>query len=176
MNRKYLPIILLMLIAACLSTVAAQTKKKTPPKPKPKPKIVYQTAREGIGVEGITVGKSTKKEIEKKFGKKYKWTENKKYSFQMTYPNGLSFYFCQADKSQQVFDIEMRSPYKAKTAKGVILRDSTLEDVKKIYGKSKEGLRYRGVEFYYEKLGGKNLVTVIDIVEKTGLRQCKENK
>ena len=166
-----------ILIVGLLSIAAnGQTKKKIPPNPKVKPKIQYQTARRGIGVEGVTVGKSTKKDIEKKFGKKYKWTANKKYSYQMTYPNGLSFYICQADKKQEIFDIEMRSPYQVKTAKGIVLRQSTLEDVKKIYGTAKDGLRYRGIEFYYEKLGGKNIITVIDIVENDGLRQCRENK
>lgn len=136
----------------------------------------YNIAGEGVGVEGISVGKSTKRDVEKKFGKKYKWEKNGKYSFQMTYKNGLSFYLCQSDQQQEIFDIEMRSPYKVKTSKGIILKASTLEDVNKIYGKAKEGLRYRGVEFYYTKIKGKNIVTVIDIVEPRGLRQCEENK
>ena len=49
----------------------------------------------------------------------------------------------------------MRSPFNVKTSKGIILRQSTLEDIEKIYGKAKEGLRYRGVEFYYDKIKGK---------------------
>ena len=139
-----------------------------------KNKSNYKVAKEGIGVEGITVGKSTKRDVEKKFGKNYKWVKNKNYSFQMVYRGGISFYICQTDKRQEIFDIEMRAPYKAKTSKGIVLRESTLEDIEKIYGKSKDGLRYRGVEFYYNKIKGKNIVTVIDIVEPTGLRQCEE--
>lgn len=138
-------------------------------------KTNYIIVKEGIGVEGITVGKSTKRDVEKKFGKNYKWVTNKNYSFQMTYPNGLSFYICQTDKRQEIFTVEIRAPYRAKTSKGIILRESTLEDIERIYGKAKEGLRYRGVEFYYNKIKGKNIVTVIDIVEPEGLRQCKEN-
>ncbi|MEO6587916.1 MAG: DUF4309 domain-containing protein [Pyrinomonadaceae bacterium] len=140
------------------------------------PASTYKIAKEGIGVEGITVGKSDKKDVEKKFGKSYKLVKNGKYSFQMIYKNGLSFYLCQTDKKQEIFDIEIRSPYRVKTLKGIKLRESTLEDVNKIYGKAKEGLRYRGVEFYYTKIKGKNIVTVIDIVEPKGLRQCEENK
>ena len=136
----------------------------------------YKIAREGVGVEGIAVGKSTRRDVEKKFGKNYKWEKNGKYSFQMTYNNGLSFYLCQTDKKQEIFDIEIRPPYKVQTSKGIILRESTLEDINKIYGKTKTGLRYRGVEFYYAKIKGKNIVTVIDIVEPNGLRQCEENK
>lgn len=139
-------------------------------------KSSYKIAKEGIGVEGITVGKSDKKDVEKKIGKSYGWIKNGKYSFQMKYKTGLSFYICQLDKQQEIFDIEIRAPYKAKTSKGIKLRESTLEEVEKIYGKAKKGLRYRGVEFYYNKIRGKNIVTVIDIVEPTGLRQCEENK
>jgi hypothetical protein len=150
-------------------TAIAQSKNK-------QTKESYKIAKEGVGVEGIAVGRSTKRDVERKFGKSYKCQKNGKYSFQMTYKNGLSFYLCQADKREEIFDIEMRSPYKVKTSKGVILRQTSLEEIKKIYGKAKTGLRYRGIEFYYTKIKGKNIVTVIDIVEPTGLRQCKENK
>ena len=159
-----------VLICSLFSITAhSQTKAKTV-------KDDYKIAREGGGVEGITVGKSNKSDVEKKFGKSYKWEKNGRYSFQMTYKNGLSFYLCQTDKNQKIFDIEMRPPYKVKTSKGIILRQSTREDIERIYGKAKTGLRYRGVEFYYTKIKGKNIVTVIDIVEPTGLRQCEENK
>lgn len=157
---------LAVLICSLFSITAdAQRKNKQPD---------YKIAKEGIGVEGIKVGVSTKRDVEKKFGKNYKWVKNKTYSFQMKYKNGLSFYICQSDKKQEIFDIEMRAPYKVKTSKGIILRESTLEDIEKKYGKAKEGLRYRGVEFYYNKIRGKNIVTVIDIVESKGLRQCDE--
>lgn len=163
-------LILAVLICGLFSNAAdAQSKNK-------QTKESQKIAREGVGVEGIAVGRSTRRDVERKFGKNYKWVKNGKYSFQMTYKNGLSFYLCQSDKREEIFDIEMRSPYKVKTSKGIILRESTLENVNKIYGKAKTGLRYRGVEFYYTKIGGKNIVTVIDIVESKGLRQCKENK
>jgi hypothetical protein len=162
MNRKLLSMAPAMLVICFLSISAGAQK--------------VNIVKEGGGVEGITVGKSTKKDIEKKFGKNYKWVANKKYSYQMTYSNGLSFYFCQAEKQPQVFDIEIRSPYRARTSRGITLRESTLADVKKIYGTAKKGLRYRGVEFYYQRLNGKDLITVIDVVENTGLRQCEESK
>ena len=70
----------------------------------------------------------------------------------MTYKNGLSFYLCQADKQQEIFDIEMRAPFKVKTSKGIVLGESTLDDVQRIYGDMrKTALRYRGIEFYYDK-------------------------
>ncbi|HMS40462.1 MAG TPA: hypothetical protein PKE69_09565, partial [Pyrinomonadaceae bacterium] len=108
-----------------------------------------------------------------------------KYSFSISYPKlGMAFYYCQTDKSKEIFDIELRAPYKVKTSKGIILGKSTVADVKKIYGKSLgqaagekgEDLEYRGVSFYYGTVGGKKIITVIDIVESGGIRQCKEAK
>ncbi|MCS6874076.1 MAG: hypothetical protein N2Z23_00725 [Pyrinomonadaceae bacterium] len=138
----------------------------------------YKIAKEGVGIEGIVVGKSTMQDVIKKFGKDYKWIVHKKYSYQMAYPNGLSFYICQSDKRKEIFDIEIKPPYKARTSRGVILGVSTVEDVQRIYGKSKDGLEYRGVNFYYTNQKGKRVITTIDIVENSGLRQCKveENK
>lgn len=136
----------------------------------------YKIAREGVGIEGIIVGKSTIDDVVKKFGKNYKWITHKKYSFQMAYPNGLSFYICQSDKKKQVFDIEIKPPYKAKTSRGIILGKSTVEDVYKLYGKSNSGLEYKGVHFYYTNKGGKKIITTIDIVERAGIRQCDKMK
>ena len=162
MNRKFLLIGLVILISGALP-VYVKAQKAT-------------IIKEGVGIENVVVGKSTRADVEKNFGKKYKWVTNKKYSYQMIYPNGVSFYFCQSEKQPQIFDIEMRSPFAAKTSRGVTLRESTLADVQKIYGKAKTGLRYRGIEFYYENLNGKKVVTVIDVVETKGLRQCRVEK
>ena len=127
-------------------------------------------------MSGITIGRSTMDDVVKKFGKDYKWIKNKKYSYQMTYSNGLSFYICQSDKRKQIFVIEIRPPYKAKTARGITLGKSTLEDVHKSYGKLKSGLEYRGISFYYRDLSGKNIITSMDITENSGIRQCKIGK
>ena len=163
MKLKHLSIVLTMLISGFIST-SVNAQQKT------------SVIKEGVGIGKLKVGVSTKKDVEKEFGKKYKWITNKKYSYQMTYANGVTFYICQADIRQEIFDIEIRSPFQGKTSRGITLRQSTIEDVKKIYGTAKKGLRYQGIEFYYQKIGGKNVVTVIDVVEKSGLRQCAENK
>jgi hypothetical protein len=132
--------------------------------------------KEGVGIEGIAVGKSTVDDVVKKFGKNYRWLTNKKYSYQMSYERlGLSFYLCQADTRKQIFVIEIKSPYKAKTSKGIVLGESSLEDIEKKYGRSTSGLEYKGVNFYYNRYGKKTIVTEIDVVENTGIRQCKEN-
>lgn len=177
MTRGYPKVAFSISILLCLvGFVSAQaTKPKT--KPTPKPNEQYKIAREGVGIEGIVVGKSTVPDVEKKFGKDYKWRTHKKYSYSMAYPKlGLTFYICQSDKRKEIFDIEIKQPYRAKTGKGIILGKSSLEDIYKIYGKSKDGLEYRGVNFYYANYAGKKTVTVIDIVENSGIRQCRDNK
>ena len=132
---------------------------------------------EGVGIEGIVVGKSTMTDVEKKFGKDYDWITNKKYSYQMTYAKlGLSFYICQADKRKQVFVIEIKPPYRAKTSRNVVLGQSTVEDIEKVYGKLKSGLEYRGISFYYNRVGKRRVVSTIDVTENSGIRQCRENK
>lgn len=152
--------------------VNAQVKKSSP-----KPQENYNTIKEGKGMDGITIGKSSKSDIIKKFGNEYRWIENKKYSYQMNYYRlGIVFYICQSDKKEQIFVIEMKSPYKAKTAKGIILGKSTVEDVEKTYGKLKKGLEYRGISFYYNRIGGKRIVSEIDVTENSGIRQCKVEK
>jgi Domain of unknown function (DUF4309) len=172
MKKGCFAVALAILISCFLAVSEAKAQTK---KPKPTEKI--KVAKEGIGIEGLRVGSSTMKDVAKKFGKNYKWTAFKKYSYQMAYPKlGLAFYMCQSDKNKQIFDIEMRAPYQVKTGKGIVLGKSTLQDIEKIYGKSKDGLEYRGVSFYYANVKGKKTVTVIDIVENAGIRQCSENK
>lgn len=160
---------LLLLTLFLFNSVFAQSKAKSQEN--------YNLIKEGKGMSGITIGRSTMDDVIKKFGKEYKWIVNKKYSYQMNYYRlGLAFYICQSDKKKQIFVMEMKAPYKAKTSKGIIMGKSTLEDVQKKYGKLKSGLEYRGVSFYYNKVDGKNIITEIDITENAGIRQCKVGK
>lgn len=135
----------------------------------PKPNVI----KEGVGIEGIVVGKSTMDDVIKKFGRDYNWITNKKYSYQMTYAKlGLSFYICQSDKRKEIFVIEIKAPYRAKTSRNVVLGQSTVEDIEKAYGKLKSGLEYRGISFYYQRVGKKRIVSTIDVTENSGIRQC----
>lgn len=191
MRRKQMLILILTVISGFLVfDTKAQTKKPTPKtvtkvkeaakketKKETKKVEKFNVVKEGNGIEGISVGKSSKEDVEKKFGKEYRWEINKKYSFQMTYyKRGLSFYICQSDAGKKVFAIEIKSPYRAKTSKGIILRESTVEDIERIYGKAKSGLEHKGVNFYYNRIGNQKIVTEIDVVENSGIRQCKVNK
>lgn len=172
-------VVVLAALIGCFSmvlTAAAQSTKQTN-------KVNAQNAkqtnnvkivREGVGFDSIRVGRSTEADIIKKFGKNYKIKNFKKYSYQMIYPGGYSFYICQADKRKQIFDIELRAPFEAKTSKGITLGKSTLDDIYKLYGKNADGsLQYKGVSFYYVNRKGKKIVSVIDIVESSGIRQCE---
>jgi hypothetical protein len=137
-------------------------------------KSSYKIARAGVGFDGLKIGKSTRSDVIRKYGKNFKTVKHGTYSTQMKYRNGMSFYYCQKDKRQQIFDIELRSPAKVKTAKGIVLNKSLVSDARKKYGKPKKGLRFIGIEFYYATVRGKKIITVIDIVEKKGMRQCPE--
>lgn len=138
-----------------------------------KPNVI----KEGVGVMGIKVGSSTSKDVVKKFGKVYRWEINKKYSYQMTYDrSGVSFYFCQQDKKEVIFLIEMKAPFKGTTTKGVTLGTTTKEETEKLYGKPKDGFEYPGINFYYNKYGKRNVISEIDILETKGLRQCDDVK
>lgn len=134
----------------------------------------YVTAKAGVGVDGLKVGKSTRADVIEKYGRNFTTKKYGAYSAQMIYRNGMSFYYCQSDKTQEIFVIEMRSPAKAKTAKGIVLGKSPVSDLRKKYGKPKKGLRFKGIEFYYNTYRGKKVVSVIDIVENSGMRECEE--
>jgi hypothetical protein len=167
MKKSYFRVALAICISCFLMFSVAEAQKKQANK--------IKVVKEGAGFDGITVGKSTQADVIKKFGKGYKLKTHKKYSYQMIYPNGISFYICQTDKRKQIFDIELRAPFEARTSKGITLGKSTLEDIYKIYGRNRDGgLQYLGVNFYYANNKGKKVVTVIDIVENSGIRQCEE--
>lgn len=171
-SRLIIPIMIATLMLGFAPASIAQSS-KTPKKPASKFKVL----KEGVGFDGVSVGRSTSDDVVKKFGKGYNLVKHKKYSAQMVYPGGISFYYCQSDRRKTIFDIELRAPFQARTGKGIVLSKSTLEDVYKIYGKSADGLEYRGVSFFYQKQrSGKKVVTVIDIVENSGIRQCAEAK
>lgn len=155
---------LVILLLAGFSLVAEAQKRK----------VVYKIAKAGVGIDGIRVGRSTRADVIGKYGRNFTTKKHGRYSAQMRYRNGMSFYYCQKDKKQEIFDIELRSPARVKTAKGLVLSKSRLSEVYKKYGKPKTGLQFRGIEFYYNTFRGKKVITVIDIVEKSGMRQCRE--
>jgi len=113
-----------------------------------------ESAVEGIGVNGIKVGKSTKNDVIRKFGRDYELVTHGTYSKQLTYEKlGIAVYYCQADKKQTIFVIQLRKPFNVVTSKGVVLGESTVADVKRLYGEPAENeefalwLTYKGIDF-----------------------------
>lgn len=104
----------------------------------------------GKSFGNITLGESTVDDVVKEYGKKYK-KEKKVFSeffakdntyitftyFKMIYKKqGLVFNFTQreGDDKEVLTNIEISSPFKAKTDKGIVIDESTFEDVIAQYG------------------------------------------
>ena len=90
---------------------------------------------EGKGLDLFEIDKSSANDIIKKLGREFIEIRHKEYSVQMYYQSlGLSFYYMQGDNTQKIFSIVFSKPFKGKTTKGIILGQSTMEDVIKLYG------------------------------------------
>lgn len=117
--------------------------------------------REGIGITDVTVGKSTAAEVIAAFGKDFELIEHGEYSKEMRYAErGLTFWYCAQDRKQLIFEIGLRAPATATTAKGVILNDTPIREVIRLYGKPDwrtiaDGptwwVEYKGVQFHVRK-------------------------
>ncbi|MEZ5429278.1 MAG: hypothetical protein R2747_23725 [Pyrinomonadaceae bacterium] len=109
----------------------------------------------GERFDGITIGKSTADDVISTYGDDYKLINHKEYSFEMIYKKlGISFYYCQRDPRKEIFVVEIESPSRAMTSKGIILGQSTFEDVFRLYGNAEEtssGFEYPGINFNYEE-------------------------
>ncbi|HUR96855.1 MAG TPA: hypothetical protein VMZ26_02185 [Pyrinomonadaceae bacterium] len=116
------------------------------------------TVMEGERADSINIGESTESDVVASYGTDYKLIEHGKYSYEMLYKNlGLSFYYCSADPSKEIFVVEMEAPAGALTNKGILLGSSTIDDVLRVYGEPEEelkegsGLEYEGIYFYAEE-------------------------
>lgn len=112
---------------------------------------------EGVGIAGVTVGKSSLSDVVAMYGEDYKIIEHNKYSYEARYSNGLSFWYCYADTDKRIVGLKVAPPYTGITSKGIVVGESTVEDVFRIYGESDPsstvnkdtlGFRYNGIYFY----------------------------
>lgn len=110
---------------------------------------------EGVGISDVLINKSTKSDVESRFGEKYRLIKHNRYSYEMKYDNlGLSFFYCLRDLEKKIFLIET---YHGATSKGIVIGQSTLKDIFDNYGKE-EGkggcdsgacfYQYKGIQFY----------------------------
>ena len=123
-----------------------------------RPQSLYVTA--GMGVEGITVGYSTKSSVVAKYGDVYDLVEHNKYSYEMDYGEyGLSFWYRYSDPQQKIFAIAVKPNSHGFTSRGIVVGRSTLKDVFDAYGKTEFGstsaekswfAEYQGIAFHVE--------------------------
>ncbi len=74
--------------------------------------------QEGIGIENISVGTSTKNDVISRYGNDFKLINHGTYSSQIIYEKrGLSFFYCHADPNEEIFVITITKPYNAITSK-----------------------------------------------------------
>src|ERR1044072_2328865 len=82
--------------------------------------------------------------------------EHKKYSWEARYPNGLSFFYCYADKRKKIVSLRAALPSPASTLEGIVVGESNIKDVFRIYGATQPvaaepheswTLMYKGIQF-----------------------------
>lgn len=101
-----------------------------------RPQSVYVAA--GQGVEGITVGYSTKSSVVAKYGNEFDLIEHNKYSYEINYGDyGLSFWYRYGDQQEKIFAIAVKPKSHGFTGRGIVVGRSTLKDVFDVYGKRK---------------------------------------
>lgn len=97
----------------------------------------YLYVAPGLGIEGISVGYSTKSSVAAKYGDGYELIEHNKYSYEMRYvTKDISFWYRHGDPQQTIFALSVRPDSRAFTSRGIVVGSSTLKDVFKAYGKS----------------------------------------
>jgi hypothetical protein len=117
---------------------------------------------EGKGADNIIIGKSTYADVIEEYGQHYDALVHYDadtlavYSYEMNYTTlGLSFYY-KDDKRKTIFSIHFRSPFSGETSRGIILGESTMKDVIRIYGEPEWGTsdgsnywwaEYKGIDF-----------------------------
>lgn len=116
---------------------------------------------DGHGFDSFEIDKSRAKDVIKKLGRQFEEIRHKDYSVQMYYRGlGVSFYYMQADHTKEIFSIVFNRPFKGRTSKGIILGQSTMEDVVKIYGEPDWSTcdncdfwtsEYEGIQFSVER-------------------------
>ena len=91
---------------------------------------------DGFGVNGIIVGRSTMSDVVSRYGEDFELVEHNKYSYEAKYMGmGLSFFYCYTDEEKKIFSIKIKPPFHGITSRGIIVGESTLQDVFDLYGK-----------------------------------------
>ncbi len=116
--------ILVLILACCLRGAPARTSSQH-----------SGVALEGIGIDTIRIGTSSKKDVIALYGEDFKLIAHNQYSYEMVYKSGISFYYCYKDTSEKIFLVKIEPHSKVSTSKGIVGGESTLADVFNVYGK-----------------------------------------
>ena len=142
---RRLPLLALLLtLVVCLQTPSAAVSRT---------QSQLGPIKDGIGIGDILIGVSSAADVEARYGMKYKLINKNDYSYRMEYADlGLAFYYCYKDEKKRVFLVEM---HHGVTSKGIIVGESTLKDVFRLYGEQSNGgqsdiYEYKGIQFYLE--------------------------
>lgn len=137
-------------------------------------RAVYVAA--GFGIDGITVGYSTKNSVTSKYGDDYSLIEHNHYSYEIRYRDtGMSFWYRYEDPEQKIFSIALRPESRAFTGQGIVVGRSTLQDVFNAYGKSKPHttsaeeswfFEYQGIQFHVEYKSDDQRVTLEQLLKR----------
>jgi len=111
---------------------------------------------EGVGIDGVIINKSSLADVIATYGEDYKIIEHNKYAYEARYKNGLSFFYCFTDTDKKIYSIRVGSPYYGLTSKGIVVGESTVKDVFRLYGESEHYttgseswfFEYKGVQFH----------------------------
>jgi hypothetical protein len=145
--------------------------KKDLPKPVPTGTVVLPQANTtvvqeivaGKGFGGVEVGETSLADLKKMFGTAFTTKDFNNFSVSVSYPDlGMDFYFdykdfhsIKPDDAKKIFSIQLKLPFKGRTAKGIILGYSTMSEVEKLYG-TQQWLRSMGSDIWkveYPKAG-----------------------
>jgi hypothetical protein len=116
-------------------------------------------AFEGVGIDTIKLGSSSKKDVIALYGEDFKLVAHNEYSYEMIYKSGISFYYCYGDAAEKIFLVHIQPSSKVSTSKGIIVGESTLADVFNLYEKielsntADDGIlaaQYDGVQFFID--------------------------
>src|SRR4051812_7155000 len=154
-KRAYMKLrFVVRLLLFCLSSLAISPYSLALTSSQPETRLII----EGVGVDNIIVGRSVMDDVIKTYGEEYDLIEHNKYSYEIEYEDlGLSFWYRYEDAQKRIFCIAVRPPCKGITSRGIIVGESTLQDILNIYGESEAKTttvtetwfyEYPGVEFH----------------------------
>lgn len=108
---------------------------------------------DGKSLAEITLGQSTAADVRDRYGEPDTLKQHGKFSNEMIYASeGLSFFYRQSDAEKSVSSISVTEPFRLETDKGIVLNESTMQDVLKEYGELK-WTTSKGSDYWFSEHG-----------------------